>query len=60
MNAFAINDQILTIAAIVPPHILGEEHHLEDNNNNQLRTYIVNFSQLENQALNSGAFDIMV
>lgn len=48
MNAFAIKDQILTIAAIVLPRILGEEHHLEDNNNNQLRTYIVNISQLEN------------
>ncbi|MDP9015608.1 MAG: hypothetical protein M3M87_02460 [Thermoproteota archaeon] len=60
MNAFAIKDQILIIAAIVLPHILGEEHHLEDNNNNQLRTYIVNFSQLENLALDSGAFDITV
>jgi hypothetical protein len=48
VNAFAIKDQILIIAAIVLPHILGEEHHLEDNNNNQLRTYIVNISQLEN------------
>jgi hypothetical protein len=49
VNAFAIKDQILTIAAIVLPHILGEEHHLEDNNNNnQLQTYIVNFSPLEN------------
>ncbi|HYO06733.1 MAG TPA: hypothetical protein VER14_07100 [Phototrophicaceae bacterium] len=48
VNAFAINDQILTIAAIVLPHILGEEHHLEDNNSNQLQTHIVNFSQLEN------------
>jgi hypothetical protein len=43
VNAFAIKDQILTIAAIVLPRILGEEHHLEDNNNNQLRTYIVIF-----------------
>ena len=48
VNAFAINDQILTIAAIVLPHILGEERHLEDNNNNQLQAYIVNSSQLEN------------
>ncbi len=46
MNAFVIKDQILTIVAIVPPHILGEEHRLEDDN--QLRIDLVNFSILKN------------
>jgi len=32
VNVFVIKDQILTIAAIVLPHILGEEYHPEDDN----------------------------
>jgi hypothetical protein len=46
VNAFAINDQILTIAAIVLPHILGEEHHLE--NDKRLSKQLLNFSELKN------------
>ena len=30
MNAFVTRDQIPTIVAIVPPHILEEERHPED------------------------------
>ncbi|MFL6330589.1 MAG: hypothetical protein ACJ705_06195 [Nitrososphaeraceae archaeon] len=30
MNAFVTRDQIPTIVAIAPPHILEEERHLED------------------------------
>ena len=42
MNAFVIKDQIRTIAAIVLHHILGEQHHLEDDN--QLKIDLLNFS----------------
>lgn len=47
MNVFVIKDQILTIAAIVLPHILGEEYHPEDDDD-QLGICILNFSQSKN------------
>jgi hypothetical protein len=47
VNVFVIKDQILTIVAIVLPHILGEEHHPEDDND-QLGIYLLNFSKSKN------------
>ncbi|MDQ3847591.1 MAG: hypothetical protein M3261_01385 [Thermoproteota archaeon] len=46
VNVFVIRGQILIIVAIVPPHILEEEHLLEDEE--RLRKRLLNFSELKN------------
>jgi hypothetical protein len=47
VNVFVIKGQIPTIAVIVLPHILGEEHHPEDDNQ-LIIIHLLNFSNVKN------------